>query len=82
MATRSVAVQTEDSVCRSLSLWDWLTPATVSSTARSLHQWRSIQGSTRWSCRKHRTIFSTPSTSGRTLGDRRALTLRQRCWNR
>ena len=34
----------------SLSLWDWLTPATVTSTAtqtlddgRSLHQWRSIQ---------------------------------------
>ena len=36
---------------RSLSLWDWLTSATVTSTAtqtlddeRSLHQWRSIQG--------------------------------------
>ena len=51
MATRSVAVQTEDPICGALSLWDWLTPATVSSTAtqtlddvRSLHQWRSIQG--------------------------------------
>ena len=51
MATRSVAVQTEDSVCGSLFLWDWLTSATVTSTAtqtlddgRSLHQWRSIQG--------------------------------------
>ena len=44
-------VQTEDPVCGSLSLWDWLTPATVTSTAtqtlddgRSLHYWRSIQG--------------------------------------
>ena len=43
-ASRSVAMQTEDSV-------NWLTPATVTSTAtqtpddgRSLHQWDSIQG--------------------------------------
>ena len=50
MATCSVGVQTEDSVCGLLSLWDWLTSATVTSTAaqtlndgRSLHQWRSIQ---------------------------------------
>ena len=50
MASRSVAVQTEDSVSGSLSLWGWLAPATVTSTAtqtldggRSLHQWRSIQ---------------------------------------
>ena len=35
-----------------------------------------------WSCRKCSTIFSTPSTSGLTLGDRRALAPRQRCWNR
>ena len=45
-----VAVQTEDSANGSLSLWGWLTPVTVTSTAtqtlddgRSLHQWRSIQ---------------------------------------
>ena len=51
MASRSVAMQTEDSVSGSLTLFDWLTPATVTSTAtqtlddgRSLHQWRSIQG--------------------------------------
>ena len=50
MATCSVGVQTEDSVNESLSSWDWLTSATVTSTAtqtlddgRSLHQWRSIQ---------------------------------------
>ena len=33
-------------------------------------------------CTNGSTIFSTPSTSSRTLGDRRALTSRQRCWNR
>ena len=50
MATRSVAVQTEDPICGALSLWDWLTSATVTSTAtqtlddgRSPHHWRSIQ---------------------------------------
>ena len=32
-ATGSVAVQTEDPINGSLSLWDWLTPATVTSTA-------------------------------------------------
>ena len=54
MATRSIAVQTEDPAKRGISLWDWLTPTTVTSTAtqtsdpgaggRSLKQWRSIQG--------------------------------------
>ena len=33
-------------------------------------------------CTNGSTIFSTPSTSSGTLGDRRALTPRQRCWNR
>ena len=32
-ATRSIAVQTEDPACGGLSLWDWLTPTAVTSTA-------------------------------------------------
>ena len=49
VASRSVAVQTEDSVKGSLSLWDWLfffATATAIQTlddGRSSHQWRSIQ---------------------------------------
>ena len=53
LATRSVAVQTEDPACGAISLWDWLMPTTVTSTAtqtsehgvdgRSLQQWRSSQ---------------------------------------
>ena len=51
IATRSIAVQTEDPVCGGLSLWDWLTPTAVTSTVtqttadgRSLHRWRSNPG--------------------------------------
>ena len=79
MATRSVAVQTEDPIRGALSLWDWLTPATVSSTAthtlddgRSLHRFQEqyrvelqkVQHNTQYALNKRR-------DSGR-----RALTLR------
>ena len=87
MATRYVAVQTEDSVCGSLSLWGWLTAATVTSTATQTLVMGArctngvpSRGSIGWSCRRCSITSSLPSTSGGTLGVRRALTLRQRCW--
>ena len=49
-AARSIAVQTEDPACGGLSLWDWLTPTAVTSTATQTtadgrpHQWRLIEG--------------------------------------
>ena len=77
-------VQTEDSVCGSLSLWNWLTQATVTSTAtqtledgRSLQQWRSIQGQHWLDLQKVQHTPSLPSACGGTLG-----APRQRCWNR
>ena len=74
MATCFVGVQTEDPACGALSLWDQLTPATVTSTATQLlHQWRSIQE--QYWLELHSILFSPLSTSGGTLGDRRALTL-------
>ena len=75
VATCSVAVQTEDPSYRALSLWDWLTLPTVTSTAT--HCWMMdarctrgapSRGSIAWSCRMCSIIISPPSTSGGTLG--------------
>ena len=90
VATRSVAAQTEDPSCGGLSLWDWLTPTAGTSTATQTTagdrytNGAQSRGSIGWSCRKCSIMFSPPSTSGGTPGDRRALTLtfRQRRWNR
>ena len=75
-ASRSVAVQTGDSVHESFSLWDWLTPRTLDG-GRSPHQRRSFQGRHWTELRKVQ--HDIPQTSEGTPLD---LTLRRRCWSR
>ena len=88
VASRSVAVQNEDSVNGSL---EQLTPR--QSPPQPPRRWITgarctigvpSRGSIGWSCRKCSTASSVPSVSGGPLGARGAptLTLRQRCWNR
>ena len=75
-------------ICGSLSLWDWLTPATVSSTAtqtmddgRSLHQLRPIQVQY-WTELQKVQHSIQDALNKRRDSWRSSLTSRQQCWNR
>ena len=89
MASRSVAVQTEDFVNGSFFLWEWLTlvtAVTVISTAtqmlddgRSLHQWRSIQG---WYWMEFQKVQHNVQYALNKRSYSFARTLWRRCWSR